>query len=89
MNITKLEEILSKSKEAFGDLSVVIHDGEHFHELGRISVLEVVELEVMSLVLRIGDPKEMDPLLAQVGGKTLREGENDDWMQKHISPGEK
>ncbi len=79
MHVTKLEEILGKAKEAFGDLPVLIHDGEWLRDMGRISVLEVSELKVMSLVLRIGDPKEMKPLLA---GKVLREGD-DDWMQEH------
>lgn len=82
MNSTKLKEILSKAEDSFGDMPVVIHDGEHFYSMGRISVLEVPQLKVMGLVLQIGAPKDMEPLLESHGGKVLRDGD-EDWMQEH------
>jgi hypothetical protein len=78
MNTTQFRDCLTKT-ESFGILPVVIHDGEHFHEIGRVSVVEIPKMDGMNcLVLRVGDPKEMSSF-----GSELREGKNDDWLQVH------
>lgn len=86
LSAEKLGEVLAKARESFGDnLPVVMHDGEHFRDIGRISVLEVPQFQLMALVLRMGDPTKMkgrallEPL---ADGKVPREGD-DDWLKTH------
>lgn len=78
LDSTKLGTLITSAENSFGKIPVMIHDGEQFHEVGRISVLEVKELNSSCLVLRLGDPKTM-----QSFGIELREDKNEDWMQKH------
>lgn len=78
MVTTKMMKVLTKAEKAFGDLPILIHDGKRFHHMGRVSVLEVVEIDMKALVLRVGESKSLEPL-----GKVLREGQDNDWMQSH------
>ena len=82
MNTTQLRDCLTKT-ESFGILPVVIHDGEHFHEVGRVSLIEIPQMDGMNcLVLRVGDAKTMSSF-----GQELRESKDDDWLQAHGEQG--
>lgn len=79
MTASKMAKIMNTTEDLFRDLPVVIHDGEHFYPIGRISVIEIPKIEGANcIVIRTGDPKKMEAF-----GTLLRSGKNEDWMTKH------
>ena len=77
-----MQEILAKAIDSFKDMPILVDDGELLREIGRISVLEIIDLKKNCLVLRLGDTKEMKALGERVLGRLAEpaEGHVDDLL---------